>query len=718
MFIDKQARPSPWLPIQSLAQRLRSDSLLRNSIYIMGSTVATSAIGYLYWVVAAHIYSVYDVGLASAFISAMTLTSTFANLGLGSALVQMLPRREAGYAWSLTLNVCITMGILTSLLGGIIVAIALPFLSPQFAMARYNAVYTLIFIMGVTLWTVATLLDQTFVAERATGNMAVRNAVFALLKLPLMVLLVQVGALGIFSSWVLALAATLILAVLVLIPRLKRGYCLAMRGIVGQVRPMLSSLAGHHFINIGGTLPMYLLPVFVAVRLSATDNAYFYTTWMLGSLFFMVSAAVATALFSEGSHVAGEVMRKARASAVIIGMLLGPILLAFLLGRSYILSLFGSSYAQHGLLLLLILMISAVPDAITNIYVSVLRVHRRLRSAALLNLSMAALTLALTWILLPMLGIAGAGWAWLIAQSFGSLMVGVDILFSRNHAPQSYKGATRESVLQRLTVRNAAGFCRYILLRLRFHNLRVGLFFLDRGSQIHVDPKARIHFGHGIRFMRDFTGHFQGDVTVGDEVFFNRGCYVAVHGGLSIGNYCLFGEGVSIHDENHVVGRGPEPIATRGFVVKPIAIGNNVWVGAKATILPGVHIGDNAVIGANAVVTHDVPANTIVGGIPARILREVKASSQSIAEQSYIPTETIWLMETSPLAAIRQADKEPGIHTTSLQGYEINRRSRSDGHYLKPIRLQRSTLHHDDVCTTDMHTRRHDNSTIVKDEAI
>src|SRR5947209_13850301 len=116
MFIDKQASPSPWLPIQSLSQRLRSDSLLRNSIYIMGSTVATSAIGYLYWVVAAHIYSVYEVGLASAFISAMTLTSTFANLGLGSALVQMLPRRETGYAWSLTLNVCITMCILTSLL--------------------------------------------------------------------------------------------------------------------------------------------------------------------------------------------------------------------------------------------------------------------------------------------------------------------------------------------------------------------------------------------------------------------------------------------------------------------------------------------------------------------------------------------------------------------------------------------------------------------------
>src|SRR5205807_2532403 len=161
----------------------------------------------------------------------------------------MLPRRTAGYAWSLTLNACIATGITTSLLSGIIVAVALPFLSPQFAIVEYRVAYTLVFIVGVTLCSAASLLDQTFVAERATSNMAVRNTVFALVKLPIMILLVQVGALGIFSSWVLALAATVILAGLVLIPRLQRGYCLARRGIVEQIRPMLSSFAGHHFIN-------------------------------------------------------------------------------------------------------------------------------------------------------------------------------------------------------------------------------------------------------------------------------------------------------------------------------------------------------------------------------------------------------------------------------------------------------------------------------------
>ncbi len=383
---------------------------------------------------------------------------------------------------------------------------------------------------------------------------------------------------------------------------------------------------------------------------------------MLGSLFFMVSASAATALFSEGSHTTSDLAHKVRTSALLISALLCPILLMFFFAGHTILSIFGINYAQHGLSLLLILMVSAVPDGITNIYVSLLRVQKRFRDAAFLNLGMAVVALALAWILLPLLGITGAGWAWLIAQSSGSLVVGLDVLHTRSSTASLQKTSSQGGVLQRLTLRNLAGLWRYYLLRLRFRELRTGLFFLDRGGQIDIGPNTHVRFGHGIRFMRDFTGHFYGNVTMGNDVFFNRGCYVAVHSKLTIGNYCLFGEGVSIHDENHVVGLGSEPIASRGFVTKPVIIGNNVWVGAKATILPGITIGDNAVVGANAVVTHDVPANTIVGGIPARILREIEPSTTFPAkqhqnttdiDQDHEDTMSVWLVDTIKQLAIQ-----------------------------------------------------------------
>ena len=439
-----------WTVLSVLPQRVQNDSLLRNSIFIMASTVVTSAVGYLYWVLAAHIYSAYNIGLASAFISAMSLTSTFASLGIGSALIQLLPRRTAGYEWSVTLNACIIVGIVTSTVGGILVAFILPLLSLQFATGRYHLLYLACFVVGVILSTVTTLLDQTFVAERATGNMAARNAIFAVLKLPLMLVLIQIGALGIFASWVLSLGATFLLGLLVLIPRLKRGYRAYTRGVAKQIRPMLPAFAGHHFINIGGSLPMYLLPVLVAMELSATDNAYYYTTWMLGSIFFMVSTSVATALFSEGSYTTNDLLKKVRASAVIICALLCPILLILFFGGRTILSIFGERYAEHGLSLLMVLMVGAVPDGITNIYVSFLRVQGRLRSAALLNVGMAILALVLAWILLPKVGVSGAGWAWLIAQSCGSLVVGLDVLVLQRASLSIFKQSQNSIFTERL----------------------------------------------------------------------------------------------------------------------------------------------------------------------------------------------------------------------------------------------------------------------------
>lgn len=698
--------------LQPLAGRVRLDSLLRNSVYIMGTTMATSLLGFLYWWVAARTYTKADIGLASALIAAMTLASNLSNLGIGPTLVQRLPRRAAGREWSVTLNAGLLTGLLCGLLAGIIVVAGLPRLSAQFAIIGHKPIYAAIFVLGVPLWTLSTLLDYVFVAQRATGNMLARNIAFSLLKIPLLalaLLIARIGALGILASWVLAAAAAVLGGLLLLVPRLGRGYSFALRGFAGQLRAMLSALAGNHFINIGGMAPMYLLPIFVTARLSATQNAYFYITWMLGSLFFMVSPAVASSLFAEGSHVAEGLWRKARASTLIIGALLAPAMAVFLVGGRYILGAFGAGYPQHGRLLLTLLIISAVPDAITNVYVSVLRVRRRLGDAALLNLGMAALTLAMAWLLLPLVGIAGAGWAWLAAQSVGSVAVAAHIVFvlrrqpvpataavvasahgapigaetipqafvsaeagvgrvgdettaraladgeamaptrldgemgtmahvsndERHGASEGTSSAPLDPVrhgaqgmatgrsTRRITLRNLFGLLRYALLRLRFRNLRVGLFFADRGADVWVGPMARVSFGRGVRFMRDFSGHFYGEVTIGDNVFFNRGCNIVIHEALSIGDNCLFGEMVSIHDENHVAGRGPEPLSSRGFTTAPVRIGSNVWVGAKVTIVPGVTIGDNAVIGANAVVTRDVPPYCVAVGIPARVVREL-----------------------------------------------------------------------------------------------
>jgi acetyltransferase-like isoleucine patch superfamily enzyme len=117
-----------------------------------------------------------------------------------------------------------------------------------------------------------------------------------------------------------------------------------------------------------------------------------------------------------------------------------------------------------------------------------------------------------------------------------------------------------------------------------------------------------------------FYTDFGKNIIIGKRVFINEGCCFQDQGGIEIGDDCLIGQQVVIATLNH----NAVPEKRKDMIAKPVKIGNKVWVGAHATILQGVTIGDNAIIAAGAVVTKDVPANVIVGGVPAKIIKHIE----------------------------------------------------------------------------------------------
>lgn len=129
-----------------------------------------------------------------------------------------------------------------------------------------------------------------------------------------------------------------------------------------------------------------------------------------------------------------------------------------------------------------------------------------------------------------------------------------------------------------------------------------------------VDPTLRLF----PPLYTDFGQH----LTVGKEVFINACCHFQDHGGVTLGDGCQIGHAVVFATLNH--GIAPAERATTRPA--PIVLGRRVWVGSNATILQGVTIGDNAVVAAGAVVTKDVPANVVVAGVPARIVRHIDPS--------------------------------------------------------------------------------------------
>lgn len=117
-----------------------------------------------------------------------------------------------------------------------------------------------------------------------------------------------------------------------------------------------------------------------------------------------------------------------------------------------------------------------------------------------------------------------------------------------------------------------------------------------------------------------FTTDCGKNTTFGEYAFVNSGCRFQDQGGITIGDYCQIGHNVVIATLNH----GLRPEERRNITPAPVVLERNVWVGSNATILPGVTVGENAVIAAGAVVTKDVPPNTIVGGVPARVIRTIE----------------------------------------------------------------------------------------------
>jgi len=124
----------------------------------------------------------------------------------------------------------------------------------------------------------------------------------------------------------------------------------------------------------------------------------------------------------------------------------------------------------------------------------------------------------------------------------------------------------------------------------------------------------------GFLLIPPFSTAGGNEIRVGRNVFINQNCTLYDLGGLDIGDDVLIGPNVSIITTGHPV----EPTGRRGITIgKPITIGRNVWIAAGATIIGGVTIGENSVVAAGSVVTKDVPANVLVGGNPAQVIREI-----------------------------------------------------------------------------------------------
>ena len=149
--------------------------------------------------------------------------------------------------------------------------------------------------------------------------------------------------------------------------------------------------------------------------------------------------------------------------------------------------------------------------------------------------------------------------------------------------------------------------------------------YILENSKIYIGKNGKIEFKDAPLCRENVKFNVNnGTLIIGNNTFINKDSSINVREEVSIGNNCLIGENVRIYDHDHVFDLNNNILEANLFKTSKIKIGNNVFIGNEAVILPGVTIGDNCVIGARAVVTKNIENNSVVAGIPAKKICDIE----------------------------------------------------------------------------------------------
>jgi O-antigen/teichoic acid export membrane protein len=367
----------------------RHKDLLSNAGTLLGTTGVTSALGFVYWAVAARLFSQEAVGYGSAAVSAMGLLGTIGMLGLGTLLIGELPRRSRRTG---LVSAALLASGLGSLVLGLGFALAAPHVNGRFAVITGTPGRSALFAVGVALTGATMVFDQATIGLMRGGLQLWRNTVLAIVKLLAMpviaILLHDKFGVGITLSWVFGTAVSLFLVAV----RLHfSGTPVLHRPDLGPLKGMGRTAMAHNWLNIAITVPTSVLPVLVTLIVSPSANAAFYVATMLTGFLFIVPAHLATVLFAIVAADTKAIARKLRFAlrvSYIVGL---PGMGALILGSHLVLTIFGKSYAADATGTMVLLTMGYplyVPKAL---YIAVCRATGKIaRAAAVLSVCSAA----------------------------------------------------------------------------------------------------------------------------------------------------------------------------------------------------------------------------------------------------------------------------------------------------------------------------------------
>ncbi len=403
--------------------------LVRSAAALISTSMVTSALGFVYWVLAARLFPAADVGESATAIAAMSLIAPLTMLGFGTLLIAELPGRRTGRASQVS-----TAALISFLIGSLMAltaALTLPGSFLGLSGIGSNPVITALFVLGAATQGVGLILDQALLSLVGGGMQLLRNTIQSIGKVVLLVLLAltlsQPNSTVIFLSWFAANAVSVVAMVVIVMRRMKVP--------LARVLPDLSTLRGrhfdaarHHILNISLFVPFFAMPIVANVILGSEQAGYLYAAWSIAGFVFHLPISLALALFASGARDTSTFLLEFRFTVrYALLICLAANLIIFVLGGA-VLGIFGRAYAENAHTALITVCLGGLGLVIKDHHVALARVTDRVgREAALLGV-LGAGELAGAAIGAALGGLTGLALGWVAAVAVEVVVCGPLVL--------------------------------------------------------------------------------------------------------------------------------------------------------------------------------------------------------------------------------------------------------------------------------------------------
>jgi len=402
-----------------------NEPLHRNAIFLIAAWIFEAIFGFIFWILAARLYSVDDVGKATALISTGSLIASFSGLGLGIGLIRYFSdtKDKSGM-----INTVSAIVIFFSFLLGLIFLLFIDTVSPELSHIKANPVFLLIFILFIAARALIITQLSLFVAMRR-AEYSLFQSLATGIRIILLILMASLYSVGIFYSF----AGGYILAIIIsltFIFILYRSYY-PFTGIRwSALKEMIRFSFGNYIGDSFKILPGLIMPLLIVNILSPAMSAYFFMAWMIANMVFMIPYGTNYSLLAETSYDARRIKDQILKTIKFTFLILAPVIVLIVLLSQYILILFGENYSIEASNLLIVLVISSIPVSINEILVSIGRIKKNNLIPIAVYGFIAFFTIVSSIVFMQSTKIIGIGISWLVSNLIVAI-IGIMVIYRK-----------------------------------------------------------------------------------------------------------------------------------------------------------------------------------------------------------------------------------------------------------------------------------------------